>query len=484
MEFKLPSLGENVKEAEVLNVLVKKGDRVQKDQPVLEMESEKATFEVPAPQSGTVSEVHVAKGAQVSVGQTILTLEEGKAEARPEPEKKEATGEAKEEAPAPPSEAGKGEEPKREEKPEAKAARPEPEKKEAKKQAKEEASARPSEAAKAEEPKREEKPDAKAAPPEPAKPPEPREEAAAKERPEPAEEDSKAAAGPATRRLARELGVDLTQVRGTEAGGRITTEDVKRYVRERAAGGGQAEAAEAPDFERWGAVERRPLTAIQKTAARRLSQSWRGIPHVTHHDLADVTELEKARERYESGRQPSEPKLTVTALVVKAVVASLRAFPQCNASLDLAREEVVLKRYVHVGVAVDTEHGLLVPVVRDADRKTTREIAADLARLAERARHRKLAPEEMQGASFTVTNLGGIGGIAFTPIVSSPEVAILGLSRTHEELALRSGQVVPRLVLPLSLSYDHRAVNGADAARFVRHLAGLLEDPIHLLTES
>jgi pyruvate dehydrogenase E2 component (dihydrolipoamide acetyltransferase) len=466
MEFKLPSLGENVKEAEVLSVLVKKGDTVEKDQPVLEMESEKATFEVPAPQSGKVSEVHVAKGAKVGVGQTILTLEDAAA-ARP-PEKKEPDRdrrEAKEEAPAPRSETAK--------KPEAK--EEEPKQEESKK-----------EPQKKEEPKKEEpkEPEAAAAPREPAESPKARDEPPARERPEPVEEEEKVAAGPATRRLARELGVDLTKVRGTEAGGRITTEDVKRHVRERPAGGGGAEAAEAPDFERWGGVERRPLSATEKTATRRLSASWRGIPHVTHHDLADVTELEKARERYESGREPDEPKLTMTALVVKAVVASLRAFPQCNASLDLAREELVLKRYVHVGVAVDTEHGLLVPVVRDADRKTTREIAADLARLAERARRRKLAPDEMLGASFTVTNLGGIGGIAFTPIVSSPEVAILGLSRMREELALRSGQVVSRLMLPLSLSYDHRAVNGADAARFVRHLAGLLEDPLHLLTES
>jgi pyruvate dehydrogenase E2 component (dihydrolipoamide acetyltransferase) len=429
MEIKLPSLGENVKEAEVLRVLVKKGDTVQKDQPVLEMESEKATFEVPAPQSGTVTEIHVAKGSKVGVGQTILTLEEKREDGRPEEAKEEAKERAKTEAPAPP-----------------------PEKEEAREK--------------------------------PAAPPKAREERPPEERPEVVQEEARVAAGPATRRLARELGVDLTQVRGTEAGGRITTEDVKRHVRERPAAGRGPEPAEVPDFARWGEVERRPLSAIEKTAARRLSESWRGVPHVTHHDLADVTELEQARERYESGRKPSEPKMTVTALVVKAAVAALRAFPRCNASLDLAREELVLKRYVHIGVAVDTEHGLLVPVVRDADRKTTREIAAEIAALADRARQRKLGPDEMQGASFTVTNLGGIGGIGFTPIVSLPEVVILGLSRTREELVMRSGQVAARLMLPLSLSYDHRAVNGADAARFVRHLAGLLEDPVHLLMES
>jgi pyruvate dehydrogenase E2 component (dihydrolipoamide acetyltransferase) len=447
MEIKLPALGENVNEAEVLTILVKKGDTVQKDQPILEMESEKATFEVPAPQSGTVSEVHVAKGAKVGVGQTILTLEEGK---EPPAESKEG---AKTETAGPV---------RRE--PEAAAAEDEAKKPEHRKQAAtEEADA------------------SKPAPAKPATPPKAREEPPA-EAAEAPPEKARVAAGPATRRLARELRVDLTQVRGTEAGGRITTEDLKRHVRERT-GRGPA-APEAPDFAQWGEIERRPLSAVEKTAAHRLSQSWREVPHVTHHDLADVTELEQARERYEANRKPSEPKMTMTALAVKAAVAALRQFPQCNASLDAAREELVLKRYVHIGVAVDTEHGLLVPVVRDADRKTTRQIAAEIAALAERARQRKLGPEDMLGASFTVTNLGGIGGIGFTPIVSFPEVAILGLSRTREELRMRSGQVTARLTLPLSLSYDHRAVNGADAARFVRHLASLLEDPVHLLMES
>jgi pyruvate dehydrogenase E2 component (dihydrolipoamide acetyltransferase) len=205
---------------------------------------------------------------------------------------------------------------------------------------------------------------------------------------------------------------------------------------------------------------------------------------VTHHDVADVTALEAARARYVAERQQADAKLTWTALVVKAAVAALRAFPQVNSSLDPAREELVLKRYVHIGVAVDTEHGLLVPVLRDADRKTTRAIAVEVASLAERARARKLAHDEMQGASFTVTNLGGIGGVGFTPIVSRPEVAILGVSRSREELALREGQVVRRVILPLSLSYDHRVINGAEAARFVRYVAELLEDPLHLLLES
>jgi pyruvate dehydrogenase E2 component (dihydrolipoamide acetyltransferase) len=229
-------------------------------------------------------------------------------------------------------------------------------------------------------------------------------------------------------------------------------------------------------------VERQALTGIEKTAARHLSAAWSEIPHVTHHDLADVTELEEARRRYQSGRE--EQKLTWTALVVKAAVAGLRAFPRVNSRLDATREELVLSRSIHVGVAVDTEHGLLVPVLRDADRKTTRQIAAEIASLAGRARARKLARAEIEGATFTVTNLGGLGGIAFTPIISRPQVAILGVSRSRPEVALREGQVVPRVLLPLSLSYDHRVINGADAARFVRHVANLLEDPLRLVLES
>jgi pyruvate dehydrogenase E2 component (dihydrolipoamide acetyltransferase) len=487
MEIKLPALGENVEEARVVKVLVKKGDSVQKDQPVLEMESEKAAFEVPAPQAGRVSEVHVSEGAKVKVGQTILTLEEDGAGAR---------GEQKEKEPEKHETAGPAAATQKSERTRAKPESPPP-----KRQAEaSEPEAEPSKT-KAESPKEHARPARKDEPAPPRedgekRPPEeagerhlPEESDAGRPGQEPLEARQKEprevpAAGPATRRLAREMGVDLAQVRGTEAGGRITPEDVKAYVRERGAGGQDRETGPAPDFERWGPTERRPLGSVEKAASRHLSDSWRQIPHVTHHDVADVTELEEARERYESGRKPSEPKLTVTALAVKAVVAALGAFPRFNASLDLAREQVVLKQYVHVGVAVDTEHGLLVPVVRDADRKTTREIAAEIAGLAERARQRKLLPEEMQGASFTVSNLGGIGGTGFSPIVSFPEVAILGLSRTREELALRGGQVVRRVLLPLSLSYDHRVNNGADAARFVRHLAGLLEDPLHLLIES
>jgi pyruvate dehydrogenase E2 component (dihydrolipoamide acetyltransferase) len=504
MDLTLPDLGENIEEAEVLNVLVNKGDAVTKDQPVLELETDKATFELPCPQAGTVSDIHVKKGDTVRVGQKILTLQAGAAA-------REDGGRRKAKQSVPSSPEARDKRP-REEQTDEERAQEEDERTEKERAGEEDE--RADEPRKAPATTRARKPETgEAKQREDAKPPELEDEKARAREDEKAQareeeradepedrarssasREVEAAAGPATRRIARELGVDLMRLQGTGAGGRITPEDVKAFVRDRAAAtrsepaaapsAPAASAAPAADLERWGPVERRPLTGIEKTAARHLSGSWNEIPHVTHHDLADITALEESRHRYESGRKESEPKLTWTVLVVKAVAAGLLSFPRFNSSLDAAKEELVMKRYVHVGVAVDTEHGLLVPVIRDVDRKTTREIAAEITSLAERARARRLAREEMQGANFTVTNLGGIGGVAFTPIVSRPEVAILGVSRSREEVALRDGQVVRRVMLPLSLSYDHRVINGAAAARFVRYVADLLEDPLHLLMES
>jgi pyruvate dehydrogenase E2 component (dihydrolipoyllysine-residue acetyltransferase) len=501
MDVTLPDLGESIREAEVLKVLVREGDAVAADQPLFELETDKATFELPSPQAGTVSRVHVKKGDTVRVGQKVLTIEAGRAAGdRREPKKKakddaaapppargeesaDAGGEQAERAPAPAqhrADAGRAsgpraadEQPERGDEDSGAPGPRHPEKVRASVSVKEETGEGEDEPE-----DRTEGRTAKAAKPEGVTEPRPKETATP---------DGEVAAGPAARRLARELQVDLVRIRGTGSGGRITPEDVQAFVRDRAPAAREADArppAPAAEDERWGPVERRALTGFEKAAARHLSASWSEIPHVTHHDLADVTELEEARRRYEAGKDKAEPKLTWTALVVKAVVVGLRAYPRVNSSLDLEREELVTKRYVHVGVAVDTEHGLLVPVLRDADRKTTREIATEIADLAERARARKLALQDMQGASFTVTNVGGIGGVAFTPIVSRPEVAILGVARSREQLALREGRVVSRIVLPLSLSYDHRVINGADAARFVRYVAELLEDPLRLLLES
>jgi pyruvate dehydrogenase E2 component (dihydrolipoamide acetyltransferase) len=303
----------------------------------------------------------------------------------------------------------------------------------------------------------------------------------------PAPEPSRlpAPAGPATRRLARELGLDLHDVHGSAPGGRITREDVKEYARRRlSAGVTDGAAPPLPDFAQWGAIRRHRQSPLARTTAARLSLAWRTIPHVTQHELADITELEEARVRYNEQLAAGKPKITATILALQAAVAALKAYPHFNSSLDLASGELVVKDYYHVGIAVDTPHGLLVPVLRDADRKTMAELAAELAELANRARDRKLTAKEMEGGTFTISNLGGIGGTAFTPIVNYPEVAILGLSRSRWQRVLHQGKWARRLLLPLSLSYDHRVINGADGARFVGKVAELLSGAFKLLAES
>jgi pyruvate dehydrogenase E2 component (dihydrolipoamide acetyltransferase) len=293
-------------------------------------------------------------------------------------------------------------------------------------------------------------------------------------------------AGPATRRLARELGVDLRQVRGTGRHGRVVEEDIKEYVRQLASGAGAVAQAVGPsvqppplpNFEQWGPIEAHPLGGVRKVTARQMSLAWSLIPHVTQHDLADITDLEAFRKQQSEGKGP---KLTVTAFVLRAAAVALREFPNFNSSIDLASNRLILKRYYHIGVAVDTEGGLLVPVLRDVDKKHVRELGEELNAIAKRARDGKLDLSEQKGGTFTITNLGGIGGTAFTPIVNYPEVAILGLSRSRLEPVVRDGQIVPRLMLPLSLSYDHRVIDGAAAARFTRRLAELLENPLMML---
>jgi pyruvate dehydrogenase E2 component (dihydrolipoamide acetyltransferase) len=291
-------------------------------------------------------------------------------------------------------------------------------------------------------------------------------------------------AGPATRRLARELGLNLGSIPGTGSGGRITLEDVARAAAGGASSGSRSIAEPPlPDFANFGAVDRQPYTKLQKTVATNLSLAWQVIPHVTQHDLADITETEAARKHFTETAPKGSPKVTMTALAMKAVVACLKEFPHFNSSYDSSKAELVLKRYYHIGVAVDTPTGLVVPVIRNVDQKSVIQLAAELTELAGKARDRKLQVSEMQGSSFTITNLGGIGGTGFTPIVNYPEVAILGMSRSQKQLQLQSGEVVERLMLPLSLSYDHRVINGADAARFLVKLANLLSDSFRLVIE-
>lgn len=305
-------------------------------------------------------------------------------------------------------------------------------------------------------------------------------------------------ASPSTRRLARQLGVSLRDIRGSGRGGRITQDDVQAYVRDRlqqqsvparverstgtALMGGSLAPPPLPDFSRFGLVEREKMNKIARTAAENLTVSWNVIPHVTQHDRVDITDLEAARKRFAQGIGKNGPKVTMTAIVIKALTKCLQAFPKFNCSLDPETQELVYKRYYHIGCAVDTPNGLLVPVVKDCDKKSILDIALAISELAEKARDRKLPVDDMQGATCTVTNLGGIGGVGFTPIVNYPEVCILGMSRGQQELRLIEGKVEERLMLPLSLSYDHRVINGADAARFVVMLGSLLSDPFQLLT--
>ncbi|HEX5473395.1 MAG TPA: 2-oxo acid dehydrogenase subunit E2 [Vicinamibacterales bacterium] len=472
-EFKLPELGENVSAGDVLRVLVKPGDAVQADQPVLELETDKATIEVPSSVAGTVREVRVKEGQKVKVGETILTLDEsgaGKAKAaarsegpKPQPAAAPEQGGLSQKAPGQPERPSTGEG--------AAAAAA----------VQETAQAAPRPPAHS----GQRLPEDELEPPAPARPK--RGEVVdirGGTRPavEPALPEGPAApAAPSVRRIARELGVEIGQIAGSGPGGRITTDDVQGYVREALAGSTGAGPAEAfPDFEKWGDVERKPVSNVRRKTAEHLGHAWNVIPHVTQHDRADITALEALRKQYGPQAEKAGGKLTMTAIALKVVAGALRRFPQFASSIDPARGQIVYKKYVHVGVAVDTDRGLLVPVIRDVDRKGILDLAVELAKASDKARAGKLSLEEMSGGVFTISNLGGIGGTSFTPVVNWPEVAILGISRARVEPAFDGDTFQPRLMLPLSLSYDHRMIDGADAARFVRWVAEAMEQPFVL----
>lgn len=418
VEFKLPVVAEGVDSVDIAEVLVKVGDTIEANAIICEAETDKSVAEIECPHAGEIKTVHISAGQTVKVGEPLITI---------------ATTSG-----APAKSSGPGEKP-----------------------AAEKSAPASSQAKTA--------PQKTQAPPTTA----------------PTSSGSvPAPAGPATRRMARKLGVDLHQVKGTANGGRITIEDIEGFVRDRmsqptggGAGGsmsiGTVAAAPLPDFSKFGPITKQPLNKLSRTAAANLHGAWITIPHVTQHNLADITELEAARKRYVKDN-PKSPKITMTAIMIKAVVGALRAFPKVNSSIDMEAGELILKDYYNIGVAVDTPNGLVVPVIRNCDQKNVLEVASELTQMAMKARDRKLKAEDMQGASFTITNLGGIGGTYFTPIVNHPEVAILGMSRGQKELQLEDDQIVERLMLPLSLSYDHRAINGADAARFIVKLSSSL----------
>jgi pyruvate dehydrogenase E2 component (dihydrolipoamide acetyltransferase) len=463
VEFKLPLISEGVEAADIAAVHVHEGDVVEAGQIVLEVETEKAVAEIPSPQAGRIGKVLVKQGQTVKIGELLLTFDEAGSGEKPEPAAAPAAAAAPAPAASKPSSSA----------PAAKPAAPQPKTEAAEPAA---ASSQPVEASTK----------SSEAPPKPA--PTSTIVTTRTHVDDNGHNEPPLPAGPATRRLARELGVDLHRVSGTGPGGRITTDDVQAFVRSLTTGRtldvtAPMAAPSLPPFDRFGPIERQPMNKLARVSAANLSFAWQTIPHVTQHELADVTELEEARQSYMKTIGQSGPKITMTAIMVKAAVGALKAFPKFNSSIDTAAGELVVKRYFHIGVAVDTEFGLVVPVIHDADRKTVLTIASELAGVARKARDRKLDVNDMQGGTFTITNLGGIGGTAFTPIVNYPEAAVLGMSRTQTQLKLVDGKLVERLMLPLSLSYDHRIVNGADAARFVVKLSAILSDCFQLLIE-
>jgi pyruvate dehydrogenase E2 component (dihydrolipoamide acetyltransferase) len=419
-DFTLPNLGEGIENGVVVAVNVKPGDAVTAGQELFTIETDKASMPLAADADGKVEEVRVKQGDKVNIGAVLAVLS--------------GAGAGKPQVASPP----------------------------------------PAPVA---------QPKAQPTPAQPAATP------SGNGSPGVVNDKGVVPAGPATRRYAREHGVNLGEVPGTARGGRVTVDDVKTHIRGRmaapvAAGGAGGPLPPLPDFSKYGPVEKKPLSNLRKKIAENLTLAWHAAPAVTQFDLADITDLEAGRKRIAEGLPKGSPKVTMTVLAIKASVAALREFPNFNAALDLANGEVVYKQFFHIGIAVDTERGLVVPVIRDADKKTIRDLAAEVASLAEKARTGKLTIDEMRGGTFTITNLGGIGGTAFSPIINYPEVAILGLSRSSIQPVFKDGQFVPRLLMPLCLTYDHRIIDGADGARFTTRLVQLFSDPIRLLMES
>jgi pyruvate dehydrogenase E2 component (dihydrolipoamide acetyltransferase) len=415
MDVKLPKLGEGADSGVVVNVFVKEGDTVAKDQAILELENEKAVASIPSTASGVVAKIHVKAGDRVSVGQRLISLNEsGQAVAAPA-----TTPTVKRPV-----------------------AKPAPELEEVENEpggvAEEETS------------------------------------------------DVAVAASPSVRKIARELGINLSKVRGSEAGGRIVLADVRGYIQRVVAAAARAKSpggvvpakpvAEQIDFSQWGSVVKKPITPLREVIARRMAESWNSVPRVTQFDDADFTKLNELRKKFAAVYEAKGVKLTLTSFVLKAVAETLKKHPIFNSSLDEVANEIIVKQYFHIGIAVDTEQGLLVPVIRDVDKKSMLDLAKELERLAAKARDRKISADEMKGGTFTISNQGAIGGAHFTPIVNKPEVAILGLGRGAMKPVARGGKVEVQMITPLALSYDHRVIDGSAAARFIVDLVAAMQD--------
>jgi pyruvate dehydrogenase E2 component (dihydrolipoamide acetyltransferase) len=416
----LPELGDGIEAGDVVNILVSKGDEIEKDSVLFELETDKAVVEFPSPQSGRIMEIHIQKGDTVTVGQLLVTLD-----IKGEKEKSEETENSQEE----------------------------------KKVVRQHEQS-----------------------PEPSREPE--------TQPLPEDETEPVGellpAGPATRKLARELGLDLSKVQGTASGGRITLDDVKSYVKHcltSTPGSAVVPATELPDFSQWGPVERKPLSSLRRKVAENLGAAWSAVPLVTQFDEADITELENLRKKYVESVKEKGGKLTITIFVMKALVTALKAFPQFNATLNVHHGEIIYKQYFNIGVAVATPSGLIVPVMKNVDGKSLAELAIELTELSQKVRDRKVPLEDLRGGNISVSNLGGIGGTGFTPLVNPPDVAVVGLSRSRVVPVWQEGKVEPRFIMPFSVSYDHRVIDGADGARFARLVAHEMETFQELLLE-
>lgn len=445
-EVVVPDIGD-FNDVDVIEVLVSPGDQIKAEDPLITLETDKATMDVPSPYAGVVKEVKIKVGDKVSQGVAVALLEadesvsEAESAAQPQAAANEPEASAVAEGPAAEAPVPRA----------ATLTPPAP-------------AAAPSTAA-------------RLTPPPTLPPPVERSGAA------------RAHASPSVRAFARELGVDLTQVQGTGPKGRILQQDVQAFVKQRLSHPGAAAPAAGYvlpampeiDFSKFGAIELQPLSRIKKIAGPHLHRSWVLLPHVTQHDEADITELEAFRQEVKEDAKSRGVRLTLLAFLLKASVAALKAYPQVNASLDPGGENLILKKYYHIGVAVDTPDGLVVPVIRDVDKKGVYDLAEELGEVSARARDKALTPTDLQGGCFTISSLGGIGGTAFTPIINAPEVAILGVSRSRMQPVYRNGEFVPRLILPLSLSYDHRVIDGAQAARFTGFLGRVLTDVRRLL---
>jgi len=432
-EFCLPNLGENIESVRIAAVLVATGDAVEAEQTVLELETDKALMELPAPVSGTVQTLFVEAEQDIVTGQRLMVI------AEEAPEKTESTPSVPE--------------------PESTATVPE-------KKAETEA----------------ESPGPESLEPEPVSPAGPS---------EPARTGPQVPASPSVRRFAREIGIEIASVPGTGPQGRISSDDVKAYAKQLNAGRTTARTGEPtalpslpalPEFEQWGEVRRESMSPVRLKTARQMLLCWSQIPHVTQCNQADITELEQLRKQYAKRAQAVGGKLTMAVMVVKVVASALKMFPKFNSSLDMQTKEIIYKDYINVGIAVNTPRGLLVPVLRDVDKKNMIEISAQVIEVAEKARTGRVSMDDLSGGTFTVTNLGSIGGTHFTPIINFPEVAILGMGRAFPVASIAEGDV-PRVVLPLSLSYDHRIIDGAEGAAFLKWIVDAVEQPLLLSLE-